>query len=607
MDTNYSDGYSPNVGAWSDLLSSSFTRVMGLSFFASLFSHSYLFDSAKLLILGSIIETGRRLCQWLIERFRFQYSMTAQFDEGDPAYEWIVLFLTQENVWRQSRDFRVSAKNSKRRWSVKAGSDSHPDGNADYVPTYELPQLFRWKGYWLEIKRYKGVVAMSQYGGQTSATIYVTIYTLNMSVLSALVEEARLRYIEVSRPNVIIHMADTPNYGPFAWNNVKRKVRRPLSSIILQEGIIESLIQDAQEFIDTEDWYIEAGIPHRRGYLLYGPPGTGKSSTIYALAGELGLEIYSLSLASGFVDDSFLQRAASSIPKQSILLIEDIDCAFPSREEVDEEINMMSGFPAGMPAPYIHPIRKSAVTLSGLLNVIDGVGSEEGKLFFATTNYIDRLDPALLRPGRIDRKVAYSLATRGQAYALFTRFFPSSRFGHDEGSEPIAKADTFNIHELANIFADAVPEHEFSTAELQGYLLTCRKEPAQAAKAVGTWVEHERAERQEREEREEKRREKIQEAKDRREASQLQGAVARMGALYPSVVPGSFISGGPQPTSDLPEAVAHPETEVNGTTPDEALLDSTSAHGSTNKVDHAFLFNCFRSFRILLQTRILLA
>jgi len=120
-----------------------------------------------------------------------------------------------------------------------------------------------------------------------------------MSVLSALVEDARLRYIEVSRPDVIIHMADAvsakfisssrisihrqdpsqPNYGPaFAWNNVKRKIRRPLSSIILQEGVIDSLVQDIQEFIDTEDWYIEAGIPHRRGYLLYGPPGTGKST-----------------------------------------------------------------------------------------------------------------------------------------------------------------------------------------------------------------------------------------------------------------------------------------------------------------------------------------
>jgi hypothetical protein len=69
------------------------------------------------------------------------------------------------------------------------------------------------------------------------------------------------------------------------WTSAKRKQRRPLSSIILQEGVIQSLVADAREFMATEDWYTTAGIPHRRGYLLYGPPGTGKSSTIYAVVG----------------------------------------------------------------------------------------------------------------------------------------------------------------------------------------------------------------------------------------------------------------------------------------------------------------------------------
>ena len=62
------------------------------------------------------------------------------------------------------------------------------------------------------------------------------------------------------------------------WTNAKAKARRPLNSIILQEGVINSLIEDASEFIKSESWYTTAGIPHRRGYLLYGPPGTGKST-----------------------------------------------------------------------------------------------------------------------------------------------------------------------------------------------------------------------------------------------------------------------------------------------------------------------------------------
>ncbi|RDB18320.1 Mitochondrial chaperone BCS1 [Hypsizygus marmoreus] len=514
----------------------SFTRLMGFSFIASLLQNQHLVDSAKLLVLGTLIETGRRLCQWLMERFQLQYCITAQFDEGDPAYEWIVLFLTQENVWRRSRDFRVNAKNSQRKWGIQA--EHEVDGNADYVPTYEMPQLFRWKGYWVEIKRNKNARQWtSPAGPRTLATMIISIYTLDMNVLSSLVAEARTRYQETSRPNVTVHMADMPSYGPgFVWSSVKHKARRPLSSIILMEGVLESLVKDAQEFIDTEDWYTEAGIPYRRGYLLYGPPGTGKTSTIYALAGELGLEIFALPLSSGFVDDAYLQKAASSIPKNSILLIEDIDCAFPSRDDADEgdgpnyqqeNHGMVSNspFPRG---------RKSAVTLSGLLNVLDGIGSEEGKLFFATTNYVDKLDPALLRPGRIDKKIQYKFATQSQASALFRRFFgrsPTLPTIDSSSDEKTAALPPSSIGAQAQTFASSVPEHEFSTAELQGFLLRHKKDPAGAVACIGAWVSQELTERREKEERERERKAKLREKREEREARQMEGTMAKLGGM----------------------------------------------------------------------------
>ncbi|KAJ6547873.1 P-loop containing nucleoside triphosphate hydrolase protein [Mycena sp. CBHHK59/15] len=256
-----------------------------------------------------------------------EYSLTAKFDEGDPANEWILLFLTQENVWQRSRNFTVSATNSRRKWSVKTWVDPTVKGSTEYVPSYQQPQLFHWRGCWIEIQR-------SSDTGQGSfmppgiymptATIYFT-YAVVLFIVSFLVEDARARYVEINRPNVVIHLIDTPHLGPsMAWNNVKNKKASSTRSC-----------------------------GTRRWYLLYGPPGTGKTSTIYALAGALNVDIYSL---SGFVDDSFL----------------------------------MQGRPEGMMKP---------------------VGSEEGKLFFATTNYIDRLDRALLRLGRIDRKVVYGLAT----------------------------------------------------------------------------------------------------------------------------------------------------------------------------------------------------
>ncbi|KAG6889201.1 hypothetical protein C0995_002661 [Termitomyces sp. Mi166 len=587
------DSSRTSAGIMNSFGSLNFSSIMGLSFVASLASNPYIWDSARLLILGTLVETGRRLCYWFIERFKIQYCITAQFSEGDPSYEWVLLFLTQENVWRRSREFRVNEKNSKRKWSLKLAPEV--DGSADYVPTYKMAQLFRWKGYWIEVKRSSSKGSIPDHhmqGGYSPSTIYISIYTLDMNVLYKFVEETRVRYKEVSRPNVVVHMADMvlmPTYGPgFVWSNVKHKARRPLSSIILNEGVVESLVKDAKEFIDTEDWYVEAGIPHRRGYLLYGPPGTGKSES--SVAEQKGSQLlntinWQLQPSTLSVDDSFLTKAASSIPKHSILLIEDIDCAFPSREDSDDEPRNQAhqfGF-----VPGYGPVtgRKSAVTLSGLLNVIDGVGSEEGKLFFATTNYIDRLDPALLRPGRIDTKIQYKLATKEQARALFMRFFGPRTPANGAIPSSVEKPASPVINDLATRFSAQIPDHEFSTAEIQGFLLSCKKDPQCAVERAGEWIEGELAERREKAAREAERKSKAQDKRDERERKQVDSAMARVGEGFGKIfanggtMPGRMVMGGdviapaPKPVKTL-ETVVPAETISTPVTPSPAYEDA---------------------------------
>ncbi|KAF8636082.1 hypothetical protein AX17_003788 [Amanita inopinata Kibby_2008] len=475
------------------------TRALGWSFLATLLSgkskKSGVREAVKLFMLGSLVESGRRFCYWAFERFKIRYSITAQFDEGDPAYEWVVNYLTQQDVWRRSREFLVSAKSSKLKWGIKLRSTE----SAEYVPKYNQPHLFRWRRYWVEIQRTAKLATIQGPDNQMSSgsSLFLTMYTLNINALSELVEEAHLRYIEGRRPHVIVHSIDLM-FGT-SWNVVKRKNRRSLESIILPDGLLDSIVQDVKDFLQTEEWYTRAGIPYRRGYLLYGPPGTGKTSTIYALAGELGLEIYALSLSSGVFDDGMLQRAVSSLPKHSILLLEDIDCAFLTREEEEEQLehhrNAVPTWRLMRTAQgyrSFNPHTRTTVTMSGLLNVLDGVASEDGKLFFATTNYVDRLDPALIRPGRIDKKVEYKLATQTQALALFNRIY-TQELPIGSTSEP--KHTDVDLEEFAKSFASRVPEDEFTTAELQGYLLSRRKSPELAVKQVQHWVEAERVER----------------------------------------------------------------------------------------------------------------
>lgn len=80
------------------------------------------------------------------------------------------------------------------------------------------------------------------------------------------------------------------------------------------------------------------------------------------------------------LDDVSLERCVSALPKNSILLLEDIDCAFPSREEDEDEL------PSTRPFMAVNRRTNVTVSMSALLNLIDGVGSEDGKIVFATVS-----------------------------------------------------------------------------------------------------------------------------------------------------------------------------------------------------------------------------
>lgn len=121
--------------------------------------------------------------------------------------------------------------------------------------------------------------------------------------------------------------------------------------------------------------------------MLYGPPGTGKTSFTQAIAGALKLNICYLNLSGDRLCDDGLNRALNDAPAQSIILLEDIDGIFIKREYVDRNGITRS---------------RRRVTFSGLLNALDGIRSQEGRILFMTTNHREKLDPALLRPGRCD-------------------------------------------------------------------------------------------------------------------------------------------------------------------------------------------------------------
>ena len=219
------------------------------------------------------------------------------------------------------------------------------------------------------------------------------------------------------------------------------KQRRPVSSVVLDTGLSQGIVSDVREFMDSQDWYKDRGIPYRRGYLLHGPPGCGKTSFITALAGELEYSICVLNLSDRSMSDDRLMHRLADAPENSIILLEDIDAAFVSREDSKSTEEAFKGL--------------NRLTFSGLLNAIDGVTSTEGRILFMTTNYVERLDPALVRPGRVDMIKYIGHCTEHQLKEMFSRFYP-------EESDQRAELFANKISEL-NV--------EISAAQIQGYFM----------------------------------------------------------------------------------------------------------------------------------------
>ncbi|KAF7329659.1 hypothetical protein MKEN_00228900 [Mycena kentingensis (nom. inval.)] len=411
----------------------------------------YLQSGFSALFAVGVVAAIRALMQWLVTKTGLNFSVTAEIQQGDPVYDWVLLLLTQEEVWKGPRDFTVTAASLHSAHVVELDPRREVRDPASYCPKYGVPQIFRWKGIWIVFVHESSRDA----GGGVSAAreksrIVLTLYSRYVSALSEFVQDAHSRYLEASKQDIIVHLAEPAHWGP--W----------VCSVVLPQGALNELLDDLQEFLKSADWYRNAGIPYRRGYLLYGPPGTGKTSTVHVVAGALGLEIYSLSLAADFVDDAYLQRAVAAIPKKSIFLLEDIDCAFPSREEWHR---------AQKAQPHGELSLRSPATLAGVLNVLDGMSSEEGMIFFATTNHVNRLDPALIRPGRIDHRVLFELATANQAKGLFVRLYSHERFRDVSPSLDV----------LASRFSSWIPSGQLSTAEIQLYLLLHKNDPQAAA------------------------------------------------------------------------------------------------------------------------------
>ena len=155
-------------------------------------------------------------------------------------------------------------------------------------------------------------------------------------------------------------------------------------------------LEEMVDFLRNPQKYTSVGARIPKGVILVGPPGTGKTLLAKAVAGEAGVPFFSIS-GSDFVE-MFVGVGASRVRD----LFEDAKKAAPCIVFIDEIDAVARRRGTGMGGG--HDEREQ--TLTQLLVEMDGFGVNEGIIVMAATNRVDILDPAILRPGRFDRKVA---------------------------------------------------------------------------------------------------------------------------------------------------------------------------------------------------------
>jgi len=429
-------------------------------------THNPFFSGGfSLMLIGAVVAFLRNLPGKILVAIDRRLSITVEIPDLDPAFRWVQVWLTTQPYSRRARDLSLATTWVRAEPVAAANADEPvPAEDADIVFDPDEASaseassrvkfllspapgthIMLYRGRPLIFYRHRRELQNAGNGKSFQETMTLKLVGGTRALVEELLEETR-KLASPRTPGVSILAARYDSWEPTSW-----QPKRPLQSLVLADGVLEDVLGDLRAFSKSRNWYVERGIPYRRGYLLHGPPGNGKTTLVLAAAAEQNLSVGVLSLSSRGLNDDGLRSMVDSVPPATILLIEDVDCVFKTARSTNEQ---------------------TGVTLSGLLNALDGVSSREGRILFLTTNHPERLDPALIRPGRIDRRLELGHATPDQARRLFLWFYRGCGVSEQD------------LPRLADRFAAQVPEGKICMAAIQEHLLRHRAAPEAAAHEV---------------------------------------------------------------------------------------------------------------------------
>ena len=228
------------------------------------------------------------------------------------------------------------------------------------------------------------------------------------------------------------------SYSNGFWEEIKRINKRDFDTVILDPSIKQE-IQISLDRYNNEDYKKKLksfGINHKMNLILSGLPGTGKSSLMFSIATMLDKDIATLDFNDKDLSDHSFINALNRIPKDCLFILEDIDALYVDRDKS----------------------RDNSVSFSCILNFLDGVYSKEDLVTIITTNHINNLDKAIIRPMRVDKIIKFTYCSKYQYETIFNIFFPEKK-------------------ELVNKIYKIIKNKKYTTSMLQNWFIKFIYEP----------------------------------------------------------------------------------------------------------------------------------